>query len=136
MKDFNYWDKLHKNEELEEFSYDSNGLLWLKTKSIIRKELIVEFLKINNITLKETALVKQFVELYGILSTDVINSNLILDDFITLENTRQVGDLGTTQLVSELYKLRNFDWGGDYQNSLDKYLVCNPVKLTTQSGLN
>ena len=47
MKDFNYWDKLHKNEELEEFSYDSNGLLWLKTKSIIRKELIVEFLKIS-----------------------------------------------------------------------------------------
>ena len=63
MKDFNYWDKLHKNEELEEFSNDSTGLLWLKTKSIIRKELIVEFLKINNITLKETALVKQFVEL-------------------------------------------------------------------------
>ena len=133
MKDFNYWDKLHKNEELEEFSYDSNGLLWLKTKSIIRKELIVEFLKINNITLKETALVKQFVELYGILSTDVINSNLILDDFITLENTRQVGDLDTTQLVSELYKLRNFDWGGDYQNSLDKYLVSRYVKVQNPS---
>ena len=40
MKDFNYWDKLHKNEELEEFSNDSIGLLWLKTKSISRKELI------------------------------------------------------------------------------------------------
>jgi len=111
MKDFNYWDKLHKNEELEEFSNDSTGLLWLKTKSISRKELIAEFLKINNITLKETALAKQFVELYGILSTDVINSNQILDNFITSENTKQVGALNTTQLVSELYKLKNFDWG-------------------------
>nr|WP_305069699.1 hypothetical protein [Flavobacterium covae] len=56
MKDFNYWDKLHKNEELEEFSNNNVGLLWLKTKSIIRKKLIAEFLKINNITLQETAL--------------------------------------------------------------------------------
>ena len=133
MKDFNYWDKLHKNEELEEFSNDSTGLLWLKTKSISRKELIAEFLKINNITLKETALAKQFVELYGILSTDVINSNQILDNFITSENTKQVGALNTTQLVSELYKLKNFDWGGDYQNSLDKYLVSRYVKVQNPS---
>ena len=26
-------------------------------------------------------------------------------------------------LVSELFKLRYFDWGGDYKNALDKYLV-------------
>ena len=136
MKDFNYWDKLHKNEELEEFSNDNIGLLWLKTKSISRKELIAEFLKINNITLKETALAKQFVELFGILSTDVINSNQILDNFIKSENTKQVGALNTAQLVSELYKLKNFDWGGDYQNSLDKYLVSRYVKVRNPSYEN
>ncbi|WP_348825726.1 hypothetical protein [Flavobacterium aestuarii] len=136
MKDFNYWDKLHKNEELEEFSNDNIGLLWLKTKSISRKELIAEFLKINNITLKETALAKQFVELFGILSTDVINSNQILDNFIKSENTKQVGALNTAQLVSELYKLKNFDWGGDYQNSLDKYLVSRYVKVQNPSYEN
>ena len=136
MKDFNYWDKLHKNEELEEFSNDSIGLLWLKTKSISRKELIAEFLKINNITLKETALAKQFVELFGILSTDVINSNQILDNFIKSENTKQVGALNTEYLVSELYKLKNFDWGGDYQNSLDKYLVSRYVKVQNPSYEN
>ncbi|CAM4090825.1 hypothetical protein FLBR109950_15740 [Flavobacterium branchiophilum] len=136
MKDFNYWDKLHKNEELEEFSNDNIGLLWLKTKSISRKELIAEFLKINNITLKETALAKQFVELFGILSTDVINSNQILDNFIKSENTKQVGALNTEHLVSELYKLKNFDWGGDYQNSLDKYLVSRYVKVQNPSYEN
>jgi hypothetical protein len=133
MKDFNYWDKLHKNEEREEFSNDSTGILWLKTKSISRKELIAEFLKINNIILKETSLAKQFVELFDILSTDVINSNQILNNFITSENTKQVGALNTTQLVSELYKLKNFDWGGDYQNSLDKYLVSRYVKVQNPS---
>lgn len=136
MKDFNYWDKLHKNEELEEFSNDNVGLLWLKTKSISRKELIAEFIKINNITLKETALAKQFVELFDRLSSDVTNSNQILDDFIKSENTKQVGALNTAQLVSELYKLKNFDWGGDYQNSLDKYLVSRYVKVQNPSYEN
>ncbi len=136
MKDFNYWDKLHKNEELQEFSTDNIGLLWLKTKSISRKELIAEFIKINNITLQETALAKQFVELFGILSSDVTNSNQILDNFIKSENAKQVGTLNTEELVSELYKLKNFDWGGDYQNSLDKYLVSRYVKVQKPSYEN
>jgi len=70
MKDFNYWKKLHESEKLEEFSSDTIGLLWLKTKSIVRKELIAEFLKNNAITLKETALAKQFVELFELLCKD------------------------------------------------------------------
>jgi hypothetical protein len=129
MKNFNYWKKLHESEKLEEFSQDKTGLLWLKTKSIVRKELIAEFIKNNKIELKETALAKQFVELFDTLSTDVVNSNQILNEFIKTENDKQVKELDTTQLVSELYKLKNFDWGGDYQNSLDKYLVSRYVKV-------
>lgn len=136
MKDFNYWDKLHKNEELEGFNNDPIGLLWLKTKSILRKELIAEFIKISNITLHETALAKQFAELFDLLSSDVIKSNQLLDDFIKSENSKQIGTLNTVQLVSELYKLKNFDWGGDYQNSLDKYLISRYVKVHNPSYEN
>jgi hypothetical protein len=53
MKDFNYWKKLHENQKLEEFSADEQGFLWLKLKSIIRKELILEFISKNNIKLKK-----------------------------------------------------------------------------------
>lgn len=129
MKDFNYWKKLYESEKLEEFSTNKIGLLWLKIKSIIRKELIAAFLKVNKIELKETALAKQFVELFNLLGKDVANSNQLLDNFIRIENNKQVALLDTTQLVSELYKLKNFDWGGDYQNSLDKYLVSRYVKV-------
>ena len=129
MKDFNYWKKLHESEKLEEFSQDKTGILWLKTKSIVRKELIAEFLQVNKTELNETALEKQFVELFEILCSDVANSNRLLDEFIRTENGKQVEALDTTQLVSELYKLKNFDWGGDYQNSLDKYLVSRYVKV-------
>ena len=65
MKDFNHWKKLHQSEELDEFSKDTIGILWLKIKSIIRKELIAEFVAKNNIILKETSLEKQFIELYN-----------------------------------------------------------------------
>jgi hypothetical protein len=129
MKDFKYWKKLHESEKLEEFSQDKIGLLWLKTKSIARKELITEFVKINKIEIKETALEKQFKELFELLCFDIRNSNQIIDEFIKTKNARQIQELDATQLVSELYKLKNFDWGGDYQNSLDKYLVSRYVKV-------
>jgi hypothetical protein len=129
MKDFNYWKKLHQSEQLDEFSNDNVGLLWLKTKSIIRKELIGEFLQENNIFLKATGLEQQFVELFNLLSNNVDNSHLILDIYIKAKNKVQVAGLDTALLVSELYKLKNFDWGGDYQNSLDKYLVSRYVKI-------
>ncbi len=129
MKDFNYWKKLHESEKLEEFSQDKTALLWLKTKSIVRKELIAKFISNNKIVLQETSLAKQFVELFNKLSDDVPSSHTLLDGFIKIENQKQVNALDTAQLVSELYKLKNFNWGGDYQNSLDKYLVSHYVKV-------
>jgi hypothetical protein len=129
MKSFDYWKKQHDSDILEEFNFDQNGLLWLKIKSIVRKELIATFLKETKIVLKETSLTKQFVELYELLAQNNAQSQQVLDNFIRTVNTKQASELNTEQLVSELYKLKNFDWGGDYQNSLDKYLVSRYVKV-------
>lgn len=129
MKDFNYWKKCYENEQLEEFSTNNTGLLWLKTKSISRKELIAEFIKDNNIVIKETALGKQFVELFTWLCNDIENSHELLNNYINKKHNKQVATLNIEQLVSELYKLKNFDWGGDYRNSLDKYLISRYVKV-------
>ncbi len=133
MKDFNYWKRLHESERLEEFSSDKAGLLWLKTKSIIRKELIAEFTESNNITLVEIAIGKQFAELYDLFCKDIDNSHKILDIYINAKNKEQIDKINVEQLVSELYKLQNFKWGGDYQNSLDKYLVSRYVKVQAPS---
>ncbi len=133
MKDFNYWKDLYESETLEEFSNDTIGLLWLKTKSIVRKELITEFLKTNKITLNETALAKQFVELFELLCKDPANSHKILNEYIKKENGKQVVKLDTAQLVSELKELENFNWGGDYKNALDKYLVKSFIKVQNPS---
>jgi len=128
MKNFDYWKKLHDSNKLEEFSSDKAGLLWLKIKSIVRKELIAAFANEANLKLAQSALSKQFEELYKILSKDVSKSYQLLDGFIRKINKTQASKINTAQLVSELYKLKSFDWGGDYQNSLDKYLVSRYVK--------
>lgn len=129
MKDFNYWKKLHDSQKLDEFNSDQSGLLWLKVKSIVRKDLIKEFVNENQISLHETALAKQFAELYDHLVKDIEQSHKLLGWFIKKINSKQVSMLDTHRLVSELYKLKNFDWGGDYQNSLDKYIVNRYVKV-------
>jgi len=129
MKDFYYWKKLHESEQLEEFSSDEQGLLWLKAKSILRKELISEFTTENKIELNETSLNGQFFELYALLSKNPTKSHELLNEYIKKKNKSVQASLDTKKLVSELYKLKSFDWGGDYQNSLDKYLVSRYVKV-------
>lgn len=126
---FGYWKKLYESDKLEEFNFSKTGLLWLKIKSIIRKEIISDFLKTENIQLQETSLNNQFVELYDLLSANPESSHQQLDSFIKRKNTEQAENLNFENLVSELYKLRYFDWGGDYKNALDKYLVDRYIKV-------
>jgi hypothetical protein len=127
-KNFSYWKKLHEDQSLQEFSFDQEGLLWLKIKSIIRKNLIEEFIIQNNISLKETTSGKQFVELFDLLNKDLNNSHDLLSKFIKAKAKEQLAEINVQQLVSELYKLKNFAWG-DYQNDLNKVLISRYVKV-------
>jgi hypothetical protein len=129
---YSYWKKIHDMSSLEEFNQNIVGQLWLKLKSIIRPELIKEFIKDNNITLKTTTSTKQFEELFVILNKNVDMSHKLLDHYIIKKNICILSELNINYLVSELYKLQVFEWGGDNKNSLDKYLVSHYVK-TIQS---
>jgi hypothetical protein len=125
---FDYWKKRHDSASLEQFNDNYSGQLWLKLKSIIRPELIKEFISENNITLSASTASKQFEELFMILSKNITAAHTILDKYIQNKNKLILRELDTNKLVSELYKLKAFEWGGDYKNSLDKYLVSHYVK--------
>jgi hypothetical protein len=126
---FSFWKAQHDKAALEIFNNDSLGQLWLKIKSITRKDIIDEFANSNSIVLNATVLNKQFEELYEIMSKDIKISHNLLDKYIYRKNTEILKRLDVEKLVSELYKLQTFEWGGDYQNSLDKYLVSHYVKV-------
>lgn len=126
---FQKWKSIYDAETLIDFSENKEALLWLKVKSIVRKEIITEFCSCNKILLKETSLSKQFEELFLLLCSNINDSHKKLDSFILSKNAQILKRLNQEQLVSELYKLKHFEWGGDYQNSLDKYLVSHYVKV-------
>jgi len=133
MQDFKYWNNLYRNENLEEFSSNRKGLLWLKLKSIIRVELVKDFLNFSGYTLDTKKQSENFRVLFDLLSKNIDKSNMLLDEYIKKISNQQVASINIQQLVSELYKLKNFEWGGDYQNSLDKYLVSRYVKVKNPS---
>jgi hypothetical protein len=133
MKNFQYWDNLHRNENLVEFNTDRTGLLWLKIKSIIRVELVKSFLDFSGLKINTTKQNDNFKTLFDLLAQDLEKSHKLLDKFIKGESNKRIQSINIHQLVSELYKLKNFEWGGSYQNSLDKHLVSRYVKVQNPS---
>ena len=91
------------SEELKEFNSDRLGTLWLKVKSIVRREYINQFCQDNDIELKSTRLNSQFNELYNILFKNVDESHEILNYLISSQNKSQLYKLDTDNLVQELY---------------------------------
>jgi len=126
-KDYKYWKQLHDDNALDEFNSDRNGLLWLKIKSITRKGIIQDFIGRFEYEVEATTLTELFKELFYKLS-EIESAHEQLDEFMIAKNEEIVSKLDVEYLVSELYKLKHFDWGGDYQNALDKYLVSRYVK--------
>ncbi|MCL2745068.1 MAG: hypothetical protein FWE67_14585 [Planctomycetaceae bacterium] len=133
MKTFEYWHKLHQTEALGEFNTDRSGLLWLKIKSILRRDIIKDFILFSQCRLSEAGLNEQFKELYGLLSVNLESAHRLLDDYTRKISRSQIASVNEQKLASELYKLKMFDWGGDYQNSLDKYLVSRYIKVENPS---
>ena len=105
---FTFWKKRHDDASLGLFNTDTVGQLWLKLKSIVRPELIKEFINQNNFSICSTISGKQFEELFYLLSKNVASSHLLLDEYIRSKNQLILNDLDTQKLVSELYKLKVF----------------------------
>jgi hypothetical protein len=132
MNDFEKWDIFFRNNKFNEFNNSENGIIWLKTKSIIRKELLDKFLTNNFINLQSLKINERFRELYNYFLNNQSEIEK-LNEFIKNEFKTLNKKIDKKELVSELYKLQNFNWGGDYQNSLDKYLIRRYIKIDNPS---
>lgn len=115
-----------KYNRINELSNDEKGLRYLKLRSFSRAEYMqrfIEFSRIGNPGLKGDKLLNFFYD------SPNINNNMI-DKFINIlyEEGRQERKNQEDELVSELYKINVFDWGGLHQNSLEKTIVDNYVK--------
>ncbi|MDR0485338.1 MAG: hypothetical protein LBH29_01270 [Elusimicrobiota bacterium] len=91
-----------------ELLQDERSVLWLKLRAISRKELFNKFIQNNGFNVKNSKQNEIFEELYAILQNKNKASDL-LDDFIR-DNLNVLSEAEEESLVSELYKLKYFDW--------------------------
>lgn len=112
-----------KEEFLEILNYE-NGNLFLKLRTISRPKLLIEFAKTVNIKLT-TKSKEAFKELFRQNITETQ-----LEKFIQKKHKEEyeIRSKNEDFLYSQLYKLDNLDWGGLYQNGLEKTIVNNYVK--------
>ena len=130
MTNFEKWDKEFRAQNLYSFNHDSNGLLWLKVRAVCRSKQIEQFIAQNNITLTKTKIAEQNVELFQKLET-IPNAMQLLDNYLKIKNHNWYDAMGIDEikLKEDLYKVQHYAWGGDQNNSLDKYLVSRYVKV-------
>ncbi len=101
------------------------GIYWLKLRSISRPILMKEFCNYSNIDHKNIKGKELFEYIYKKQPNEKILNKFINNKYREEREERRKKE---TELISELYKLTVFDWGGLYQNNLERTIVNNYIK--------
>ena len=125
MNKFNHFKNLYQNNEFDALLRDRDGIYWLKLRSISRKRILIDFCHFVDINYVEINPKKLFQHIY-----EKKISEKLLDEFIEkkYQEERIERKKEEMALTSELYRLQAFDWGGLYQNNLERTIVNNYVK--------
>jgi hypothetical protein len=126
MTVFDEYKRRFDADDLGSLTQTPEGLLWLKLKSIARSELLESIWKEWNLPLTK-GILNQTKSPFSKSLEDTALSHQKIDDFIRRQMSLLPKEV-EERLVSELYKVQFFDWGGDYKNALDKYLIDRYVK--------
>ena len=121
---FNYFKKLYQNNNFDTLFKEKTAVYWLKLRSIARKSLLVEFCNYSNIKCNAKG-----SELFEYIYRKKPDQKL-LDQFVEkkYQQDRTQRKKEEPNLISELYKLQSFDWGGLYQSNLERTIVNNYIK--------
>lgn len=133
MNKFDKWDIAFRDQKLDVFNNNPDGLLWLKVRAICRGRQLKEFLGENNIVLNSTKVSDKNRELFDILINRA-DASIILDRFLQSMNHEWYNEMGVDieQLKEDLYNVQYYSWGGDQNNSLDKYFISRYVKIISK----
>lgn len=124
---FNDYERSFKEGKFNKF-LSAEGYRFLSVRSMARPEHLRKLATSAEVSvdgLKGQALFKSLYESSATIS-------LIESEIRKIYNTeRAIRKANEPLLVSELYKLASFDWGGLHQNSLEKTIINNYVKKIT-----
>lgn len=130
MTNFEKWDQEFRAQNLYAFNNNENALLYLKVRAVCRGKQIKQFVETNGIVLKSTKISDQFAELFAVMETTPKGKNM-LDAYLRDKNNEWYRQMGVDEekLKSGLRKIQNYEWGGDQENSLDRYFVRQYIKV-------
>jgi len=117
-----------RNDRIRELSEDADGLRFLKLRSLSRNEYMERLVSACNLAgpgVRGNSLLRFLYE------SEITQEQIerIINEIYAEE--RQERRSNEDILVSELYRINVFDWGGLHQNSLEKTIVNNYVKKIT-----
>lgn len=125
MIDFKAAVSLFNADKIGELAETNEGLRFLKLRSLSRKEQMEALATASKIDVSEA----KSKELLSILfAANIPDTDVNSFIRVAYHQEREERRLAEDSLLSELYKVNSFDWGGLHQNSLEKTIVDNYVK--------
>ncbi len=124
-KKFQSFKQLYQDNKFDVLLKEDGSVYWLKLRSISRKELMIKFCQFANIDYVNVKTSALFEHIYNNKSEDDLLNKFIMDIY---QHERSERKLNETVLISELYKMKIFDWGGLYQNNLERTIVDSYIK--------
>lgn len=119
----NKFNALFIEDKLNDISKSDEGFRFLLSRSMDRKEIALEFIKQYSIVYDENY--KDYTSI--IFMSDI--KTVEIENFVreyARKNKMSAED--REYLKDQLSRLKSFDWGGTYQNALEKTIVNNFVK--------
>ncbi len=115
----------YRADAITELSKSEAGLRFLFLRSLSRAEHLISLAKACNIDVSALGSRELFPALYNsAITTDQIKQSIK----VIFQEERSVRGKQEKILINELYKMKEFYWGGLHQNSLEKTIVDNYVK--------
>ena len=125
MSKFKRFKWLYQNNKFDALLKEEGSIYWLKLRSISRKELLIEFCVLANIDCSNICGTALFEHIYNLQPSEALLNKFIAQKYLAERSERKANE---ANIVSELYKMEVFDWGGLYQNNLERTIVDNYIK--------
>lgn len=122
---FQECDRLFRNDDIRQLGETEDGLRYLKLRSLSRREHILQLFEAAQLEPSSTRARDLFPEAFA-AGIDGSTLDSVIRTIYGIE--RKERRSSESELVSELYQLQVFDWGGLHHNSLEKTIVNNYVK--------
>ena len=131
--DFNTAQSMFRDDKIRALASSDDGLRFLKLRSLSRKEHLERVFSELAVQPEASGVKAMFREVYDNQTLTNEEIDRIIDSIY--EDERRLRRDKEDELVSQLYRLSVFDWGGLHQNSLEKTIVDNYVKKITSYEL-